>query len=61
MSTQLGDTHFERKPGTGRVFLEDDRNPTRPFQGAAAQRIFFQFGGQRQHFGLFVGRQVVVA
>ena len=61
MPAKLGDTHFERKPGSGRVLIEDDRDTARPVEGTAAQRILFHFGGQRKHLGLFVGRQVVVA
>ena len=51
---------LEREPGAGGVLLEDDRDAARAFQRAAAERIRLQFGGQRKHFGLLVGRQVVV-
>ena len=61
MSAELCDTHLERKPGSGRVLVEDDRDAARTFQGAVAERILFQLGGQREHFGLLVGRQIVVA
>ena len=58
---ELGDTHLEREPGAGGVLVEDHRDAAGAVQRAVAERVFLQLGGQRQHLGLFIGLQVVVA
>ena len=58
---ELGDADLEREPGAGGVLLEDDGDAARALERAAAERILLQLGGQRQHLGLLVGGQVVVA
>ena len=58
---ELGDADLEREPGAGGVLVEDDGHAARAFERAAAERGLLQLGGQRQHLGLLVGRQVVVA
>ncbi len=61
VAAELRDADLEREPGAGGVLVEDDRDTARPVERAAAERVLLQLGGQRQHLGLLVGRQVVVA
>ena len=61
VTAELGDADLEREPGAGRVLVEDDGDAARPFERPAAERVLLQLGGEREHLGLLVGRQVVVA
>ena len=58
---ELGDADLERESGAGGVLVEDDGHPTWAFERAAAERSLLQLSRQREHLGLFVGCEVVVA
>jgi hypothetical protein len=60
VAAELSDANLERESGAGRVLVEDDGHAARALERAPAERVVLQFGGQRQHLGLLVGRQVVV-
>jgi hypothetical protein len=57
----LGDADLEREPRAGGVLVEDDCHTARAVERTPAERVLLQFGGKRQHVGLLVGGQVVVA
>ena len=61
MAAELGDADLEREPGAGGVLVEDDGHTARPVERPALNGFAFSSRGQRQHLGLLVGCEVVVA